>query len=157
MVLDSAKPEKRETQGKGPDTREYELYDLNNDMGNKDTWTGDPYLTEVYENEWGSSANLYIANHDNKEKLRGRLKVKNKEDNVSFWQKSVGFDIVKSIKELNGETIEDDINVFTVSMKELREYINGLKEISITVTNHTADINGQPANWNTLTITEIGG
>lgn len=156
MVLDSAKAEKREANPEAAKTKEYEQYDLNKDIGDGDTWTGEPFLTEIYENDWGLSGNLYISNHENKERLRGRVKVKNKEDNVSFWQKSLGFSLVKSIKELNGETISDEINVFTVSYKELREYLNGLDEITVGVVNHTADINGEPTNWNTLDIVNIG-
>jgi len=155
MVLNSAKGEKREAQNDGKNTQDYEVFDLNTDMGDGDEWTGDPFLTEVYENDYGATAVLYISNHENEEKLRGRVKVKNTNDKVSFWNGSLGFDLIKSIKEANGEIIKDDVNVFTISFMELQEYINSLEEITVQVIPHTAEIKGEIRNWNTLKITKI--
>lgn len=157
MVLDSAKPEKREATNDGKNTQNYEVFDLNQDMGAGDTWTGDPYLTKVFKNDYGYSASIYISNHENEEKLRARLKVKSEDDKQSFWDGSLGFDLIKSIKQVSGEQIKDDVNVFDMSFTELQKYLNDeVDELTVQVINHTAEIRGEIRNWNTLQVTKIG-
>lgn len=157
-VLGSAKAETREQDPELEKTKDYEVFDLNKDMGSGEFWIGQPYMTDIFENvEYGDSALIYVNNHENQEKLRGRVKIKGitEKREVSFWQGSLGFDLVKSIKELAGETFDESVNVFTINFDELREYINSLDELKVKVIDHTANINGDVSNWNTLRVMDL--
>lgn len=158
MVLDTAKGQQVKLDENRPDTREYEVYDLNQHMGEGDEWNGQPYLTEIYpSDDYDPSGLLYISNHKNKEKLRARVKVKNMKNPVKFHKGSVGFDLIKSLKELDGEKVEN-INQFTINYEDLQEYINNLDEITVKVIFHTSTDKktGKVIDWKTLEVTKIG-
>jgi hypothetical protein len=156
MVFETLKTENRKGDSEFAKTKDYEQYNLNNDMGDGDTFTGQPHLSPVFENDYGKSANISISNHETEERLNGRVKVQTNEDTVEFWDGSLGYDIIKSIKELNGETIHPDDNKFTISFRELQEFINKISVATVKVINHTAEIRNEVMNWNTLIFTKIG-
>lgn len=157
MVFETLKTENQKGDPEFAKTKDYEQYNLNNDMGDGDTFTGQPKLSPVFTNEdYGNSANLSISNHETEERLNGRVKVKSEDDTVIFWDGSLGYDLIKSIKELNGETIHPDDNKFTISFKELQEFINKIQVATVKVINHTAEIRNEVMNWNTLQFIKIG-
>ena len=142
------------------DARNYEKF-LLNALEDKSTFTGEPFLTEVYENEFQDyndpnktikkySANLYINNHETKEKLKARVNLKNLKDEITVWKNSVAYDIIDSIEELNEPGTSGINNVYTISFKELQNYINSLKSMSIRVKEHNGDIL-----YNTLRVTRV--
>jgi hypothetical protein len=165
MVLDTAKGKQVNFDNDRPDTREYDVFDLNQHMGEGDTWNGEPYLTEIYpSDEYDPSGLLYISNHENEEKLRARVKVKNQKnenDPVKFHEGSVGFDLIRTFKELDGEVV-GDVNQFEINYKDLQEYVNSLDEITVKVIYHESKTKdkktGKPItiDWKTLEVTKIG-
>ena len=74
---------------------DYEVFKVN-DLGDGDTFTGEIYLSEIYENEFTDdftgetkknySANLYLSNDKNKETLKARVNFKSLKDNITVWQ-----------------------------------------------------------------------
>jgi len=158
MVLDGAKGEKERFDENRPDTREYEVFDLNQDVGEDVEWTGQPYLTNILPGgEYQPSGLLYISNHENKEKLRARVKVKTEypDEESIFRVGSVGFDLIRSLKKLGGEKTEG-INKYTITYKELQEYINSLNSITVLTVPHTSkDNHGNTIYWKTLEVTRI--
>jgi len=86
-----------------PDTRDYEVFDLNQDVGEDVEWFGQPYLTNILPGgEYQPSGLLYITNYETREKLRARVKVKTEypDEESIFRLGSVGFDLIRSFKEL---------------------------------------------------------
>lgn len=156
MVLDGAIGGKQETDN--PNTRDYELFDLNKDMGEDDEWDGQPFITNPFDGDYGTSAFFFVNNHENEEKLRGKLNFKQKADEiekVTFFEGSLGFEVIRSIKELEGEEV-DGFNFFKIPFQELKEYINNLDHITVKVVNHTSkDSKGEVMNWNTFKVTKI--
>lgn len=144
MIFKTLKKEEKKFDNALEGTEDYETY-LLNDLDPDTTFTGKPLLSQIWENEFEDfntgkmvkkySANLTIINHDNEEIVKARLNLKSTDDMVTFWQRSLGYDIIDSIEELHGEKAGVE-NVYTISFKELQEYINNLKTMSITVIHH---------------------
>lgn len=159
MVLEGAKGEQVKFNENGPDTRNYDVFDLNQHIGEGEEWNGQPYLTTIYPGgEYEPSGLLYISNHKNEEKLRARIKVKNEDPGKKhvFREGSVGFDLIRTFKELDGEVV-GDLNQFTITYKELQDYINSLDEITVKAVHHTSkDKDGKPIDWKTLEVIKIG-
>lgn len=160
MVLDSAKGKQVKFDENRPDTREYDVFDLNQHMGEGDEWNGQPFLTEIYpSDDYDPTGLLYISNHENKEKLRARVKCKNTDETVKhkFREKSVGFDLIRTFKELDGEII-GDVNQFEIVYSDLQDYINSLDEITVKVIFHTSKDKktGKPIDWKTLEVIKVG-
>lgn len=160
MVLNSAKEGKSEVDEKLLETSEYEQYNLN-DLGGKEIYEGEPYLSTMAEKEFDDgrkqiSALFTIANHENKDRINGRVKAKSLEDELTFWHKSLGFEVIKSIKELHGENIDKLTNHFQISYQELREYINSLEHVTVEVQSYQAEIDGNLTFWNTFKIIKEG-
>jgi len=152
--------EKREAEGNGPDTRDYEEFKLN-DLDNNLVFQGQPYLTKIYENEFEDektgkmvkkySANLYISNHDEKEKIKARVNFKTGDDKFTAWQGSVAYDIIDSLEELNEPGTAGLNNVYTMSFEELQKHINSLESVKVKVVEHRGEF------WyNTLKIISVG-
>jgi len=158
MVLDGAKGEKEKFDENRPDTRDYEVFDLNQDVGEGVEWTGQPYLTNILPGgEYQPSGLLYISNHENKEKLRARVKIRTEysDKETIFREGSVGFDLIRSFKELAGENVTG-INKYTITYKELQEYINSLNNITVLTIAHTSrDNQGNTIYWKTLEVTRV--
>ena len=160
MVLDSAKEGKSEVDNKLLETSEYEQYNLN-DLGGKEIYEGEPYLAKMAEKEFDDgtkqiSTLFTIANHNSNERINGRMKAKTLEDELTFWHKSLGFEVIKSIKQLHNEPVDKMTNHFQISYQELREYINSLGHVTVEVQSYSAEINGNLTFWNTFKIIKEG-
>lgn len=160
MVLDSAKEGKSEVDTKLLETSEYEQYNLN-DLGGKEIYEGEPYLAKMAEKEFDDgtkqiSALFTIANHENKDRINGRVKAKSLDDELTFWHKSLGFEVIKSIKQLHNEPVDKMTNHFQISFNELREYINSLGHVTVEVESYQAEIDGNLTFWNTFKIIKEG-
>lgn len=127
-------------------TEEYNIF-MVNDLDPGDTFIGKPHLGNINENEFTDdntqemvkkySATLQIINHENEEILKARVNLKGKDDNVTFWQKSMGYDIIDSIEELHEPGTAGIDNVYTMSFSELQEYINSLETCTVQVKTYT--------------------
>jgi len=160
MVLDSAKEGKSEIDTKLLETSEYEQYNLN-DLGGKEIYEGEPYLAKMAEKEFddGSkqiSALFTIANHNTKERINGRVKAKSLEDLQTFWHKSLGFEVIKSIKQLHDEPVDKMTNNYQISFNELRGYVNSLRHVTVEVVSYSAKIDDNLTFWNTFKIIKEG-
>lgn len=159
-MFDGAKGEQRTIDEDAPDTRDYDVFNLHDDMEEGDEWNGQPYITKPIPGDHGTIALFYINNHENQEKLRGKLNLSKKAnedvdniDKVSFFEGSLGYDVIQSIKELEGQEVEG-FNVFTIPFEQFREDVNNLKKIEVLVRNHTSTLkNGDVINWNTFRVT----
>lgn len=142
----TGKREHEEIDGELEGTEDYEEFNLQ-DLADGEEYTGQPYLFDIRSstfnekdengNETGKevtkvSATIVIFNHDEQEKITGRLNLKHTDDEHKFWKKSLGFDLLDSIEVLHGEAPTKE-NTFTISFKELKDYINGLKDSTIKV------------------------
>ena len=166
MVLKTLKREEKKFDNNDPQIDDYEEFLLSSDVEPDTTFTGQPYLGEPYEYKFTSDytgkeetnrrCQFWVMNHQNQEVLKGQLKLKSLEDEAQFWEGSLGFDLVDSIDRLhNGD--EGNCNLLTISLSELREYLNGLPEVTVKVKEHTSTIKGEETSWNTLRVTKIGG
>ncbi|OEC87853.1 MULTISPECIES: hypothetical protein [Methanobacterium] len=157
--------ETQEIEGNRPDTSEYEEFKLN-DLDDGSSFVGNPFLTKIYENEFDEynkqgeltgnkvkkySANLYITNNENEEVLKAKVNFKSDNDSIKVFKNSVAYDIIDSIEELNDPEKEEDKNVYSMSFKELQDYINDLDSITVDIIEHEGNFT-----YNTLRITQIG-
>jgi hypothetical protein len=127
-------------------TEDYDVF-MVNDLDPGDTFIGKPVLGEIKENEFEDidtgemvkkySASFLIINHDNKEKLKARVNLKSLNDDVTFWQGSLGYDIIDSIEEMHEPGTSGINNVYNMSFNELKEYINNLKTCTAEVKSYT--------------------
>ena len=145
--------ENKERDENRPDTREYEEFSLN-DLDEGLIFEGQPYLTKIYENEFDGvkkySANLYINNHENEEKIKARINLKSLNDEISVWQGSVAYDIIDSLEALEDPENAGVNNVYTMSFKELQTHLNSLNNVEAEVKSHTGDFN-----YNTMRIIAV--
>ena len=159
MVFGSVVKEEQQFENDDPDIEGFDEFILNTDMEDGMLFTGKPFLGEMYQFDYEGNpnfrANLWIINNENKEVLKTQLKLKSMEDNLTFWNKSVGFDIVDSIETLEDEKFKGKHNKLNISFKELYEYLNSLKEITVETKAHKAEINGNLTFWNTLRVTGV--
>jgi hypothetical protein len=139
--------------------KDYETFKVN-DLVDGDPFTGEIYLSEIYENEFTDdftgetkknySANLYISNDENKETLKARVNFKSLNDNITVWQGSMPYDIIDSIEELNNPGSGGVHNIYNMSFKELQDHVNQLGNVTVKVKAHTGDFD-----YNTLRIVEV--
>ena len=166
MVFKSAKKSEKKFENRDPDIEGFDEFDLNKDMEDGMPFTGKPYLGDQFEftftdNNSGKEvtnrqANFWIVNNENKEVLKSRLKVKDiKTDEKTFWEKSVGFDLINSIEILSDPKFEGKHNVLDISFKEFQEYINNLNEMTVETIAHKTKIKGNLTFWNTLKVKEV--
>jgi hypothetical protein len=144
-VFDTLKKDKTELEG----TEEYEVFNIH-DLDPEDKYTGQPFLTNIREVEFPDdetgemvkkySAVLWIHDHANKEKVKCRINLKSMNDNVSFFKKSLGYDIIDSIEELHEPGTAGLNDIYTMSFSELQTYINKLKTITVTIKAHAGEI-----------------
>ena len=152
--FDSGKREQQIINGNLEGTEDYEDFSLQ-DLADGEEYTGQPYLFDIQSNTWKEkddngeetgkevtkiSAIIGIFNHDEEEKIIGRLNLKHEEDDHTFWKKSLGFDILDSIEVMHGEQPTQE-NTFTISFKELQSYINNLKNCTIQVKEYNGKFN----------------
>lgn len=158
----------RESEITAPDddiegTEDYNLFRLNN-MDKEDTFQGKPHLFDIREDEYDDeknegqkikkySATLLIINDEFEEKLVGRLNLKSMDDEVKFFKKSLGYDLIDSIEELHEPGIAGKFDIHKISFRELQEYINNLTTVAITVKGYKAENNGRKFEYNTLRFT----
>jgi hypothetical protein len=157
--------ETKKIEGNRPDTSDYEEFRLN-DLDDGSSFVGNPFLTQIYENEFDEynkrgeltgnkvkkySANLYVTNDDNKEFLKAKVNFKSDNDSIKVLKGSVAYDIIDSLEQLSEGTKAEDKNVYSMSFKELQDYINDLDSITVKIIEHEADFT-----YNTLRITQIG-
>lgn len=164
MVFGTLVKEEQEFENDEPDIEGFDEFILNTDMNDGTPFTGKPYLGEMYDyvytdEETGKEimnyrANFWIINKENQEVLKTQLKLKNLEDDLTFWKKSVGFDLVNSIETLADPKFKGKHNKINISFKELHDYINSLKEITINTIGQEAKINGNDITWNTIEVVE---
>ena len=138
---------------------DYEVFKVN-DLVDGDTFTGEIYLSEIYENEFTDdftgetkknySANLYLSNDKNKETLKARVNFKSLKDNITVWQGSMAYDIIDSIEELNEPGTGGIHNVYNMSFKELQGHVNQMGNVTVMVKTHTGDFD-----YNTVRIVEM--
>jgi len=63
--------------------------------------------------------------------------------------------LIRSFKELAGENVTG-INKYTITYKELQEYINSLNNITVLTIAHTSrDNQGNTIYWKTLEVTRV--
>ena len=139
-------------------TEDYDVF-MVNDLDKGDTFVGKPVLGDIRESEFEDDntgemiksyrATLLIVNHDNKEKLKARVNLKGMDDGVTFWQGSLGYDIIDSIEEMHEPGTSGVENVYNMSFKELQEYINNLEQCTVEVKAYTGKFY-----YNTLRLTE---
>ena len=135
-------------------------------MDGGDTFAGKPYIGDQYEFDWtddngkehvSKQANFWIVNNENKEVLKSKLKVKDiNTDEKTFWNKSVGFDLINSIEILDDPSFAGNHNTIDISFKELQEHINGLKEVVVETLPYKAEINDNLTFWNTVKVVSVG-
>ena len=128
-----------------------------NELVDQDTFEGEIFLSEVYENEFTDdftgetskkySANLYVSNDENKETLKARVNLKSLKDQITVWQGSMAYDLIDSIEELNEPGTGGLHNVYNMSFKELQEHVNQIGNVTVLVKGHTGDFD-----YNTLRI-----
>lgn len=131
-----------------------------NDLVDKDTFQGEIYLSDIYENEFTDdftgetkknfSANLYINNDENKETLKARVNLKSLKDNITVWQGSMAYDLIDSIEELNEPGTGGIHNVYNMSFKELQDHVNQIGNVTVLIKGHSGDFD-----YNTLRIVEV--
>jgi hypothetical protein len=165
MVFETLKKEEKKFETNDPDIEDYDEFLLGSDMEPGMTFKGQPYLGEPYEytftsdytskEETNRRCQLWIMNHQNREVLKAQLKLKTLDDEAKFWEGSLGFDLIDSIDRIHNPG-EGNHNIVTISLQELREYLNGLDVVEIRVIEHTSKIKGEDTSWNTLRITRIG-
>jgi len=158
-IFKTRESENREIDNNRTDTRNYDTFKLN-ELEDETNFQGEPFLTEIYENEFEDprtgkmikkySANLYIADTEEEEKLHIRVNTKGDKDKQQAWQKSVLYDIIDSIESIHDPDFEGQNNVHTISFEELREYINGLGWVEGVVCERSNDNNV----WNTFRLTK---
>jgi len=166
MVLKSLKKEEKKFENNDPDVENYDEFLLSTDMEPGMTFTGQPYLGEPYEYKFTSDytgeeetnrrCQFWIMNHQNQEVLKAQLKLKSLDDEARFWEGSLGFDLIDSIDRIHNPS-EGNHNIVTISLQELREYLNGLDMVTVKVVEHSSKIKGEVTSWNTLIITKIRG
>lgn len=107
-------------------------------------------------------ADLAIFNDENQETLKTTIKSKDLTDNLIAWEKSAGYDIIDSLEELNLPGSElgfhtdpksKELNKYSMSFKELQDYINGLGIVTVTIFDRAFKGNI----YQVIRITEIGG
>lgn len=157
MVFKTLTKETRKFDDSLEGTEDYDLFPLNN-LEDGETFMGKPVLANIRSNEFEDqnsgemvqkwSATLSIVNHDNEEILRARLNLKGEQDEVTFWENSLGYDIIDSIEEMHEPGSGGQDNIYNISFKELQEYINNLNTMSIRVVHHTGKFE-----YNTFRIT----
>jgi hypothetical protein len=159
-VFKTRESENKELDNNRTDTRDYETFKLN-ELEDESIFQGEPFLTEIYENEFEDSntgktvkkysANLYIADTETEEKLHIRVNTKGSKDKQQARQGSVLYDIIDSIESLYDPDFEGKNNIHTISFEELREYINGLGFVEGIVNEH---IRSRTV-WNTFRIVKV--
>lgn len=160
MIFKTLKKEEKKFDNALEGTEDYEIFNLN-DLDGGETYIGKPVLLNIRENEFEDintnemvkkySANINLINHDNEEIIRGRLNLKSLDDNVTFYKKSLGYDIIDSIEEING-TAPGTENLYHMSFKELQDFINKLTSMSILIKHHTGKFE-----YNTFRVTTVEG
>lgn len=135
----------------GIDRSEYQEFrpsDLEADM----TFQGKIFLGSPYEFDKskfgdgqkgkGYKANLSIFNDENEETLIIGFNLKNLEDKLIAWEKSSAYDIIDSLEELHRpgsglgfhtDPKSKELNKYTMSFKELQNYINSISTATVTV------------------------
>ena len=141
--------ENREAGQSRPDRTGYDEFQLK-DLVQGDTFQGEIFLTKVYENDYGKSANLYISNDDNKETLKGRVNIKGPAGKVTAWKGSVLYDLIDSLEELESDGDRKEYNVYKIDYGELQGYINQLGIVTVEVISHINDDGDME--WNTARI-----
>jgi hypothetical protein len=144
---------------KSTERKDYETFKVNDLVGD-DTFSGEIYLSDIYENEFTDdftqetkmtySANIYISNDDNKETLKARVNLKGLKDNITVWKGSMAYDLIDSIEELNEPGTGGIHNIYNMSFKELQEHVNQIGNVTVLVVAHSGDFD-----YNTLRITEV--
>jgi hypothetical protein len=155
----------------GIDRSEYEEYrpgDLEAEM----TFQGKIFMGSAYEfdkSKYGDGqkgkeykADLAVFNDENQETLKVNIKLKDLTDNLIAWEKSKAYDIIDSLEELNQpgsglgfhtDTKSKELNKYSMSFKELQEYINGLGIVTVTICDRSVKGNI----YQNIRITQIGG
>lgn len=141
---------------------DYTLFKVN-DLVKDDTFKGEIYLSEIYDNEYTDditgvtetkyNANLYISNDKNQETLKARVNLKSQNDNIQVWKGSMAYDLIDSLKELHTPGSGGKNNIYKMSFKELQTHINGLGVVLVEVKGHVNK--KENFEWNTLRITEV--
>jgi hypothetical protein len=144
-VFDTLKKDKTELEG----TEEYEVFSVH-DLDPETKYTGQPFLTSIREVEFADdktsemvkkySAVLWIHDHANEEKVKCRINLKSMNDKVSFFKKSLGYDIIDSIEELHEPGTAGLNDIYTMSFSELQSYINSLKSVTVLIKAHSGEI-----------------
>jgi len=139
----------------GIDRTEYQDYkpgDLEAEM----TFSGKIFLGSIYafdkekygKGEKGNEykADLAIFNDENQETLRAVIKAKDMSDKLIAWEKSAAYDIIDSLEELHQpgsglgfhtDPKDKKLNKYSMSFKELQDYINGLGIVTVTIFDRT--------------------
>lgn len=155
-LFKTLKEEKKEIDPKIAERANYETFKVNN-LVDKDTFQGEIYLSDIYENEFPDditgemvktySAGIYISNDENQETLKGKVNLKGLNDNIQVWQGSMAYDLIDSLKELHEPGTGGINNIYKMSFKELQTHINQLGTVLVEVKGHTGDFD-----YNTLRI-----
>lgn len=134
-----------------------------NELVEGDTFTGEIYLTEIYENEFTDEftgemkksykAIIQISDDENEETLKANMNLKGLNDKITVWEGSVAYDIIDSLKQLNEPGTEGIHNVYTMSFKELQDHVNQIGIVNILVKSHRNE--ERNIDWNTFRITGV--
>lgn len=138
-----------------PDREGYEIIKLNEAVDGE-KYTGQPYLTQIYENKGDKGkyykANLIINNDTKKETLKAPINFKSNDDEIKAFKKSGIFDIIDSLERLNDPEIPE-CNKWTVSYDEVQDYINSLKVVTVQIIENPPIKDGDY--YNTLRFTKV--
>jgi len=154
--------ENKEIDPKLAERSNYDTFKVN-DLIDGDTFTGEIYLSDIYENEFPDditgemkktySAGVYISNDENEETLKGKVNLKSTNDNIQVWQGSMAYDLIDSLKELHEPGTGGINNIYKMSFKELQDHVNQLGIVLVKIKGHRNE--KENFEWNTLRITGV--
>jgi hypothetical protein len=158
-LFDSSKSEQVKFDPNMPSKEERSQYTeiVLKDAVDDERYTGQPYLTEIYENEGDKGkyyvANLYITNDTKKEVLKARISFKNNKDPVKAFKGSALFDVIDSLERLNDPDLKE-CNKWEMNFDELQDYINSLEVVTVKIIENPPIKKGADY-YNTLRFTRV--
>jgi hypothetical protein len=155
-LFKTAEREQVDFEGGFPDREGYTTIILKEAVDGE-KYTGQPYLTQIYENDGDSGkyykANLIINNDTKQETFKAPINFKSNDDEIKAFQKSGIFDIVDSLERIN-DPKTPECNKWTVSYEELQDYINSLEVVTVEIVENPPIKEGADY-YNTLRFTKV--